>query len=1447
MKRFAFAVALCLAMACAAWLAVAADEPRVLALLATDSMLRPDGPPLAAGQTATLMPDGRWLVLGGFGAEGPHARASLWDPRANAATPLSARLAHGRAWHTATLLPDGSVLVTGGLGVDGVVDVVERFTVESGSAVVPAPNATPRLRHTATLMTDGSVLVVGGLDDAAVALATAERWQVTRAGVVVTRLRLVGPRSDHEATLAADGSVLVTGGVDADGRPREDVERFDPAALTFAPVAMEAVGIDGIVELAASLPEGGAANVPVDAIIALRFTAPSPHAALDSLVLTGPEGVRAIRLVPAEDGRLLFIAPLAPLSPGATYVLAPTPESDTAGPLARMARLVFSTAAVAVGGAHSDLEGPVAPSSEASATPHSAGRLDAEASAPTGGAVEADRAATALRSAPHSFVDPPPPAAAPTPGGDAWDGDGVDLSTGIFVHRATDLFVDSAPPLALTRTYRSGDTSVRPFGIGTSHPYQIFVSLAPPYQEARLVLEDGTALRFARTTPGTDLASAVFRHTDTPTAYFGATLAGPSSLRLIRADGTLLDLGENAPLQRIDSDYDRVTEVIRHGFELGPRHGVIEMVRSQAERWVIFGYDAQDRIVQARDTLGRIVNYAYDAAGRLVSFTDPDGGITRYTYDGAHRMLTIRDPRGVLALQNEYDGVGRVVRQVLADGAEYRFAYTAGPDGRVTRTDVTGPRGQVRRVVFDARGYRASDTRAAGTPIAQTTLYERDAAGFVSATTDALGRRTTFARDAMGRVTEVTRLAGTSDAATTRLAYVPTAGLGIGRLSGVADPLGRTTSIAYGPDRFPASVVDPSGQIARLAGSSGYLLQVGDAIGETTVFRDPLTDDITELIDPIGRATIFDRDGGGRLLSRTDPAGRRASYAYDRFDRVARITDGRGGTTAFAYDSVGNLATVTDPRGKATTFTYDRVGRVVGRVDPLGRAEQRTYDASGNLASTTDRKGQVTARSYDALDRLLGITYADGSTATYEWDAGNRLVRVVDSASGTIERTWDMSDRLVSETTAEGTVTSTYDAAGRRTAMTSAGAPTTYEYDAAGRVTSIGRGAVSIGATYDAAGRRTSLALPGGITVDYAYDAASQLTGLTYRRSGQPLGTLTYGYDRAGRRIRVGGSWARVALPPASTAAYDDADRVLAFGGAAASHDANGNLTSDGARSYTWNARDQLVAVDGPGVAWRFAYDALGRRWEVSVGGVATRFLLDGFSVAAIIHPDGEAPVLHGPDGDEPLVVGQPGDLRVLLADGIGSVLAIADDVGAISSTFTYQPFGARSDAGSPGGFRFTGREDDGAGLSFHRARYYHPALQRYLSENPAGVVAGHANRYAYARHEPLGRVDPLGLDADSRPRPAANLALDAADPIAGSPRPARALQVPGISAADSMMVERVIGRSLSPESARAVEAIDVADGGAAPCPSTPPLAPRSDVQARTAWLRLSAVRCAAR
>ena len=44
------------------------------------------------------------------------------------------------------------------------------------------------------------------------------------------------------------------------------------------------------------------------------------------------------------------------------------------------------------------------------------------------------------------------------------------------------------------------------------------------------------------------------------------------------------------------------------------------------------------------------------------------------------------------------------------------------------------------------------------------------------------------------------------------------------------------------------------------------------------------------------------------------------------------------------------------------------------------------------------------------------------------------------------------------------------------------------------------------------------------------------------------------------------------------------------------------------------------------------------------------------------------------------------------------------------------------------------------------RARYYHPQLQRFISEDPFGLAGGDINAFAYVLNNPLAFSDPFGL-----------------------------------------------------------------------------------------------------
>ncbi len=205
-------------------------------------------------------------------------------------------------------------------------------------------------------------------------------------------------------------------------------------------------------------------------------------------------------------------------------------------------------------------------------------------------------------------------------------------------------------------------------------------------------------------------------------------------------------------------------------------------------------------------------------------------------------------------------------------------------------------------------------------------------------------------------------------------------------------------------------------------------------------------------------------------------------------------------------------------------------------------------------------------------------------------------------------------------------------------------------------------------------------------------------------------------------------------------------------------YDNNGNMLSStnscGTTTYTWDAKNRLTGINGfnancSPLTASFKYDALGRRIEKTVNGRTIKYLYDGLDTVQEI----EGGVVYANyirtlNIDEPLArIKSDGTIRYYQQDALGSVIALTDEAGAIKTQYKYDPFGNTEIIGeaSDNPFQYTGRENDGTGLYYYRARYYSPELQRFISEDLIRLAGG-INMYAYVENSPLGYVDPLGL-----------------------------------------------------------------------------------------------------
>lgn len=814
----------------------------------------------------------------------------------------------------------------------------------------------------------------------------------------------------------------------------------------------------------------------------------------------------------------------------------------------------------------------------------------------------------------------------------------------------------------------------------------------------------------------------------------------------------------------------------------------------------------------------QLYQYQYNAQGRLTQATDPLGRVTCYDYDPANGV-DLRAVRCTTAGLNE----------VLAS-ATYDAAHRP-----LSLTDAAG---QTTTLTYNACGQPLSVTDAAQ----RTVTSHYDAQGYLLEV-DGFdpSQRTTLAYDGFGRLASTT---GYPDGYTVQVGYDAVGGNPLATLNrpvNLTFPDGSYTEVDY--THLEAEWLrDREGHWThRLFNPLRQNVATIDALGQVTQFGYCKCGQLVKIIDPNGHVTQWKLDAAARPVAKVYADNTEVAYAYEASTgRLRQVTDAKGQTTTCTYNLDNTLAGVTYAGGSVPTpgvsYTYDplrgrlltmqdgvgtttysyyplgtaasgstvamagtagagRVASVSGplpnqnvsyRYDPLGRVSTRTvdgldetygFDGLGRLQSDTNALGTFTYGYEGTTGRLTSVLYPNGVQALYTYQPGNaqdhRLSQIQHRlpSGATLDQFdygyagplgqishWGQQQPGTAGAQESHAYDLAYDAVGQLTRAV-------YDGDPASLNSNVWR--------YDPAGNRVGIQAGSGTLSTATPTETNALLAVTGGGKVRVAGTLDKWAQvqvngQAARPAAGGTSFeAQVALPVGtqtlSLQATDASGNVAtsryqltisAGAGMDLGYDANGNTTSltpadsaQPAQSLGWDAADRLVSITQAGHVTRWDYDGAGRRVRESLDGAVLRqWTWDGLDLAEERDASNQVTRRFYAQGEQ---VG--GQAYSYSTDHLGSVRALTDASGTVRASYRYDAWGVHSlnqvtSNAVEASLGYTGHYFHAAsGLHLAPYRAYSAPLGRWLSHDPIGEDGG-VNLYAYVENDPIRRFDTFGL-----------------------------------------------------------------------------------------------------
>ena len=798
------------------------------------------------------------------------------------------------------------------------------------------------------------------------------------------------------------------------------------------------------------------------------------------------------------------------------------------------------------------------------------------------------------------------------------------------------------------------------------------------------------------------------------------------------------------------------------------------------------------------DAEGNVTSYVYDAYGQVIKKTNPDGTMNLTAYDGLQREKATYFQAGE-------NGIKQILTATSYEFAGYNFdIYTALDTSashsckglKTTKTTyITEDKQVISETLTDIKEHTIYEKTNGETK--RTSAYYAN--GQLARQTDALGNITKYEYGYLNKVTKTYTPFNTKSNGSVNYSVAENQYDKNGNVT-----LAKQTVQKQDSDTVKYSVTENQ------YNAQGLLTQVtlsdGTSNGEKNItkyfynnagIQTKMYTGLNSTNDSDYMTTNYEYDAWGHLVRTTDSTGYNSgATTYDLNGNALTVTDANGNVTTNTYDALNRVLTANTicsdtSKDVSKSYAYDSMGRITKSTrDDL--TTSYTYDVMGRKSTEAEYtsvyatfKGffyvgvsQYVDRQIVGINHLLMYSYT-----SYEYDSEMRVTKVKENGDETASYTYDANGNKASETLANGVVsTYTYNGCNKITSLvTKSGNSTISEYEYsyyldgsdACKVRSENGIIETTNYEYDGLKRLTEEAVTTGNSTDtYAYEYDDYGNRVQMTATGSEEYETVYSYnDAEGNYTALLQEEVKTIEGDSDTTANELASSPMDLTSAASEdsgvettvyiYDANGNqitkTTDDKTETYTYDGLNQLIGfTDGETVA-SYAYNVDGLRIKKTVDDKTIHHVWDGSQQIIADVVDNEFYEANCYLRGTNLVAtynyqnGVKSGYTYYTQNAHGDVVNLTDETGAVTKSYTYDAFGVEQniDDADDNAFRYCGEYyDSESGTIYLRARYYDPAIGRFISRDS---VTGEntdplsLNLYTYCHNNPIIGIDPSG------------------------------------------------------------------------------------------------------